>query len=590
MQQWSFIGVRLLFVSSVVMSMEHDLSDDGAHGVRISGNDVFTVFARNSELTYELTFARYNYCEVPYRNDYNYFVYSLAVLTDERTLTNPPNFTFVQVAETMTPERQVILSILSIERFGRYCSLEDWYEIPIWNGTHQPYMQIKVDPQGRYAYVFADAFLLSFDILAMNVKQMRRIKEVFKDTYHPRAFDLTDTWAIVTGVQLTGRYYHYETYLMRLPWLNSTSSLGAAHSKVDSIAKVNIYDRDNDMSVAVNPQKNLTLVGFPRHERVLVVTTKGPVNNYDYCKILVKYDVSWPGSNMDSGRSVAWLTDEIVAVTMFNVPDRPWSRSEVWMFAVDQPFDKPLFVFPNNQQVVMLTPRLQFLHVFAWSNNLYLLTDQSKALLISTRPAGFLSVWASSTNDVLGRDVQKCLTSWTMQYVPVTNNVFSQRNRWLVRAMCRLSADYILSARFNQRGRSRHFAILCPNLFVSGVAGRRQLRRYSLAGDFHLRELLAVCRRVVNIMALTWDRAGLECLACYYRISIEQPSSCDATTSKTNNTLQKNCSCQSDETQDRRCFLDCSHLSLRLCLLVCFQLSWSVSHRNDSPYTVSYTK
>jgi hypothetical protein len=66
----------------------------------------------------------------------------------------------------------------------------------IWSGIHQQYMLLKVIPSQKYAYVFADSFVLSFDIPDNLIIELRNLSTLWS---FPVTLDLTDKWAILVS-------------------------------------------------------------------------------------------------------------------------------------------------------------------------------------------------------------------------------------------------------------------------------------------------------------------------------------------------------------------------------------------------------
>jgi len=71
----------------------------------------------------------------------------------------------------------------------------------IWSGIHQQYMLLKVALSQKYAYVFADSFVLSFNIPDNLIIELRNLSTLwsFPITAVPHALDLTDKWAILVS-------------------------------------------------------------------------------------------------------------------------------------------------------------------------------------------------------------------------------------------------------------------------------------------------------------------------------------------------------------------------------------------------------
>lgn len=90
------------------------MHDHSAHGVRFSGNDQFTIVAANnyerfviSDYPYALGPAISTVYQLP-----NLYIYSLAVLSDNNSISYPKSYTFVYVAENM--KTQDVLFVYTI--------------------------------------------------------------------------------------------------------------------------------------------------------------------------------------------------------------------------------------------------------------------------------------------------------------------------------------------------------------------------------------------------------------------------------------------------------------------------------------------
>ena len=114
------------------------------------------------------------------------------------------------------------------------------------------------------------------------------------------------------------------------------------------------------MSISINPHRHITIIGLPVINKVVLLSTNTTSFNYKEWTInLIRTDI-YPDKVSGFGRSVAWIDNTTVAIGVLTVPNRPWSQSEVWIFNVDEPFKIPDFVFPNNQQQIILTTNICF--------------------------------------------------------------------------------------------------------------------------------------------------------------------------------------------------------------------------------------
>lgn len=383
-------ALLILSIVSLVRS-DYELKDDSAHGVRIASNDQLTVFARNIDGGYVVLYSMggqlYN-CTMAYP-DPDYYVYSLDVMRNknETNLTN--TYTFVQVAENKTNNSGDRLSVVTVVAHYPKCNAS-FNHTHIWNGIHQEYMNVKVDPRGQYAYVFADSFVLSFDI-ARN--QIHELNSSFP--HLPRAFDLTDTWAVVAGLGFYYNYVYPMVYLVQLQPLSCITEIYPPFEVMFDGIYTAVYARANEMSVALNPRRDVALIGFPLYDTIWLVTVDAASSNSIQWNITLTNQTAWPTSGIGFGRSVTWIDDDTIVVTVLNVPNRPWSQSELWIFDINQPLTNPVVVFPNSQQRLILTRSPLFLHTVFSPGYLFVLTDQRNMLLYPSTPAGYTSIWNS---------------------------------------------------------------------------------------------------------------------------------------------------------------------------------------------------
>lgn len=102
----------------------YEMDDDGAHGVRIAGNDQFTICASNAYRRYVITFAPYNdldTCVISYLMPSSY-VYSLDVLNEKHTENSSTLYKFIQVDEDMVSQNIYFLRMeISVSESSSSC-------------------------------------------------------------------------------------------------------------------------------------------------------------------------------------------------------------------------------------------------------------------------------------------------------------------------------------------------------------------------------------------------------------------------------------------------------------------------------------
>ncbi len=82
---------------------------------------------------------------------------------------NDSIISFVQIAENTTSQ-ETVLSIITMDSLS--CgdvTTPNMYNTIVWSGGHQEYMSIRVDPQEKFASVFSDSFILSYDLSTNSV-------------------------------------------------------------------------------------------------------------------------------------------------------------------------------------------------------------------------------------------------------------------------------------------------------------------------------------------------------------------------------------------------------------------------------------
>ncbi|CAF4581411.1 unnamed protein product [Rotaria sp. Silwood1] len=168
------------------------------------------------------------------------------------------------------------------------------------------------------------------------------------------------------------------------------------------------YNFGTAMSVSINPTRHMAIVGLPIENYVILLSINTTSLYYSEwtLNVTARY-ATVHNAIVGMGRSVVWLDNATVAITVLTVPDRPWSELEVWVYDIDKLSKGPLFAFPNNQQIISLgLPR--FLHMLSWSGNLLILTDKDIVLFVPSTLAGFSSVWDiyPSSNNIIFNPTQ----------------------------------------------------------------------------------------------------------------------------------------------------------------------------------------
>ncbi|CAF3974682.1 unnamed protein product [Adineta steineri] len=405
-----FIGIfiLLLILKPIVCVIIYDTTDDNAHGVRIAGNDQFIVYGINLAMGFDINFAPFvPLTDCVYVNtSRDFYVYSLDVVFNNDNNTSDQLFTFVQISEQMSTQN-VYFSIITVNKslcINGNMSTAIIRDTLIWNGTHQQYMLLKVIPSQKYACVFADSFVLMFDIVNNEIIGLTDSYTFYSYPYPiiiPHAIDVTDTYVI--GIAYAISYINPNTaiviaFLCELqPFrsINYTTIYSDVFYQTADLAKT--YNIANQMSIAVNNKRQMAVFGFPFSSAVLLFNINMTSTDASQWNMnIMRTDFGPPNSGF--GQSVAWLDDKTVAILLLSINARSWSQSEVWTFAVDRPLENPLSVFPNNQQTLNLFVTPKFLQIVLWSSNLYILTDNGLVILVPSQAPGYQSIFYDSVN------------------------------------------------------------------------------------------------------------------------------------------------------------------------------------------------
>ncbi|CAF1093463.1 unnamed protein product [Adineta ricciae] len=146
------------------------------------------------------------------------------------------------------------------------------------------------------------------------------------------------------------------------------------------------------LSLDLNEESDMLIAGIASMNSVVIFSIKDrskPPSVFNNHTLLQK--------NVLFGRSVALLNNDTYAVLAYATSTLPWSSSQIQFYSLDiNSNPKPIFVFPNNQQPLPVSTRLQSLYriikFLSWdSNNIGLLLDPFKILLLPASPPGYCS-------------------------------------------------------------------------------------------------------------------------------------------------------------------------------------------------------
>jgi hypothetical protein len=383
-------------------------SNDDAHGVRISFNDHFVVAAFNHENKYYIRFLSANKdieCVIPYEKS-ELYVYSLSVLKMKK---KSEIFSFVQISENET-SKNVILSFVSFKITNCINSSPPiTSDKTVWKNGHQESMMLKVDPQEKYAYVFADSFMLSYDLSTKHNQRNDSVHE-YNQTIIPTALDLTDEWAFLIGYTpyIGGDFGRPYLYIIELSSKTWSICKDFKEAFLPSASVQNIHSRDHGVSISISPTGKFIAIGASTVNRVQIFETSQMKN----CTLKPIGTIQAPHlsetTGIGFGHSVAWLDNQgPLAVLVYNPKKKLRPESEIHVFTnITQNNEtqhvSPDFVFPNNQQTLPKNwTSKSFLRILAYSKNLLILCNNHKYLYISVAAAGSRSVLSDERYVVL---------------------------------------------------------------------------------------------------------------------------------------------------------------------------------------------
>lgn len=410
-----FIFVFILLVNEKVCYCS-DLNAD-ARGLKMSANDNFTIYTLESYKVYFLHLLSGSVeidCDIQYAHT-NFFVYSLSAITmhDNSTIS------FVQIAENIT-SNDVVLSRITMDLNN--CSdliRLHAHDTIIWSKGHQEYMSIKIDAQEKFAYVFADSFVLSYDLSTNIVDQFI---ETANGTFWldqqvtVRAFDLTNELALVAGYssfpQMPSRSIS-KAFLVQLRPLRVISYASIDNNTI-STDETLTYNRDYDLSIALDSSGLLAAIGAPHLNRVVIAEIPDSLENetsYDIDLELNQFSLyaSVSSGILGYGRSVTWLDDRgTLAVLVETSTNQVWSTSDVRVYSNISYSTTitdaiPDFVFPNNQQTLgnyLSELKPGFIQILSQSTNLLVLTNVHRLLYIPKVGPGQNAVLLTSRSNL----------------------------------------------------------------------------------------------------------------------------------------------------------------------------------------------
>ncbi|UJR19701.1 hypothetical protein I4U23_022835 [Adineta vaga] len=404
----------LLIFKWEILAMKYELKEDN-HDFKIALNDNFIVGVSNLRKTY-IFYSIFNVnrnssCLInnPH-SDLN--IYDLSILTMKQNNI----ISFIQLAENKTCKSTVLTRItMNLTT----CSNDPkpqplFHHTTVWNEGHQEHMFLKVDPQEKFVYVFADSFILSYDLVIDQINEINQTNFVVfgnnYGTFTPYAMDLKNDWAAVAGFHSTQNNSRSKQclYIFGLQPLRviNVSSIG-----VNDIqgSERTIYTQDYAMSLSINPSGTTLAIGDIQLNKVTIAYMAGN----ETCRFVSKFhEINEPEIWTGFGRSVIWLNDdETLAILVLKSTHHNSSQSEIQVYKnifLNRTRGSiiPSFIIPNNQQTFDGIQRLKswrkhsFRRIRTHSNSLLIQLRNADIVYIPSADAGFCSMKLVSINSL----------------------------------------------------------------------------------------------------------------------------------------------------------------------------------------------
>lgn len=405
---WRKSFILLLFVEQI--SAQYDVVSV-IPGSRMSVNDDMFVSASNAFSNFAVIMYPFRQeveggpmrCNVRY-NDTDRFVHGISVAGLSKNYNETNIFRFVFAAEKMSEKRPYIC-VVTILNFT--CAFRQWCEFVRPADNRQEYFLIGVDSTGRFAYAFTSSFVIRVDVYMNQIIQSLSIEDLWpQQGFIPHSLDMANNWAVVAGYgynDVVKKNYAAVACFVDLNNLsNSNCTILVAETTYLIPNDVIYYNELYELSVAIRNDK--VLVGLHRLETVVILRR---VNRS--LSVTQTSRLSYPEA-LQFGRVIDWADDSTVAILVLNPTQTPWSKSQIFFFQESViNATMPLFVFPNNQQIVgsrLLRPTFARFAITA-DRNLAILTNSGDILIIPTSSIGYSSRWT----EVMGR-------SFTFYYKP----------------------------------------------------------------------------------------------------------------------------------------------------------------------------
>jgi hypothetical protein len=264
-------------------------------------------------------------------------------------------------------------------------------------GTYQQYFLIGVDTNGTFAYGFSSSFVFKLDIYNNNITLNLTTNDVWPNQgFIPHAMDVADTWAVVAGYGYSDPVkQNYETLgcFINLSVLINPSCVQMTDETSYLIpGNVVTYNELYELSVTIRGDR--ILAGVFRLSTIVFLRNVGSSLN-----VTNSYTLSYPGA-VEFGRVVAWADHRTIAVLVLNPDETPWAQSQVFFYDENSiTMTTPLFIFPNNQQILgtrLSSPSFARFGI-SENGNMAILTDAADYLIIPVTAAGYTAIWINTT-------------------------------------------------------------------------------------------------------------------------------------------------------------------------------------------------
>ena len=241
---------------------------------------------------------------------------------------------------------------------------------------HPDYYVIGVEPYGKFAFGFSNAFILVYDLNYFKLKSWLANLTWPNSTFLPLAVDVTDNFAAVAGFtqeinSFTPTVYliTYNSSALNETFFNSASLNLSSDSQLNSNEFANFvvvanWSSDHSLvnplmkiSVSINDNDGHILAGIPSDNIVHLFVANLSSDQKTLVYVSSRKYSAGGGSAYGYGAGVTWLNEGKNAAVLANAySGSTLLRSQIHFYDMSMKTIKdetlPLSVFPNNQQPV----------------------------------------------------------------------------------------------------------------------------------------------------------------------------------------------------------------------------------------------